>query len=104
MVVPTVSLGCPRIKCCTAITSSIIERSHGTGSVIEHSHGTGTDSVDGDGRAMEAKVDVVADLAGKEGALAADEVVDVNQEAVRIIEEVVGCRANVDAKCGGIKG
>ena len=38
------------------------------------------------------------------GTLAADEVVDVDREAVRILEEVVGCRANVDAKCGGIKG
>ena len=33
----------------------------------ERSHGAGADSVDGDGRAVEAKV--VADLAGKEGAL-----------------------------------
>ena len=33
-----------------------------------------------------------------------DEVVDVNREAVRILEEVVGCRADVNAKCGGIKG
>ena len=33
-----------------------------------------------------------------------DEVVDVNREAVQILEEVVGCRADVDAKCGGIKG
>ena len=30
--------------------------------------------------------------------------VDVNREAVRILEEVVSCRADVDAKCGGIKG
>ena len=36
----------------------------------ECSHGTSTDGVDGDGRAMEAKV--VADLAGEEGMLAAD--------------------------------
>ena len=33
-----------------------------------------------------------------------DEVVDVDWEAVRILEEVVSCRADVDAKCGGIKG
>ena len=33
-----------------------------------------------------------------------DEVVDVNREAVWILEEVIGCRADVDAKCGGIKG
>ena len=33
-----------------------------------------------------------------------DKVVDVDREAVQIIEEVVGCRADVDAKCGGIKG
>ena len=36
--------------------------------------------------------------------LAASEVVDVNWEAVRILEEVTGCRADVAAKCGGIKG
>ena len=39
----------------------------------EHGHGAGADGVDGDGRAVEAKV--VADLAGEEGTLAADEVV-----------------------------
>ena len=39
----------------------------------ERSHGAGADGVDGDGGAVEAKV--VADLAGKEGTLAADKVV-----------------------------
>ena len=92
MVVPTVSLGCPRIECCTAIA----------GGIVEHGHGAGADGVNRDGGAMEAKV--VADLAGEEGVLAADEVVDVDWEAVQILEEVVGCRANVDTKCGGIKG
>ena len=38
------------------------------------------------------------------GVLAADEMVDVDREAVQILEEVVSCRADVDAKCGGIKG
>ena len=65
MVVPTVSSGRPRIECCTTIA----------GSVIECGHGASADSVNRDGGAMEAKVDVVADLAGKEGALAADKVV-----------------------------
>ena len=32
------------------------------------------------------------------------DVVDVDREAVWILEEVVGCRANIDTKCGGIKG
>ena len=40
----------------------------------------------------------------RRGTLAADKVVDVNREAVRILEEVVGCRADIDAKCGRIKG
>ena len=92
MVVPTVSLGCPRIECCATIA----------GSVVERSHGASADSVDGDGRAVEAKV--VADLAGEECVLAADKVVDVDREAVRILEEVISCRADIDAKCGGIKG
>ena len=39
----------------------------------ECGHGAGADGVDGDGRAVEAKV--VADLAGEEGVLAAEEVV-----------------------------
>ena len=51
---------------------------------------------------MEAKV--VADLASEEGMLAADKVINVNREAVQILEEVVSYRADVDAKCGRIKG
>ena len=44
-----------------------------SGANNEHSHGTGVDGVNGDGRAVKAKV--VADLASEEGMLAADKVV-----------------------------
>ena len=37
-------------------------------------------------------------------ALAVDEVVDVDREAIWILEGVISCRANLDAKCGRIKG